>query len=77
MALTGGLDAATDSGAESDDQITNNREPVFSGTADSNALITLEINGQTYTTTASSGDNGLGDWSIGPLDFTGADDNTY
>ncbi|MBR7889796.1 Ig-like domain-containing protein, partial [Marinomonas sp. A79] len=51
--LTGGLkaDATNDTGRESDDTITNNRLPVFEGTVEEGAKVTLKINGGVYQAT--------------------------
>ncbi|WP_353168100.1 Ig-like domain-containing protein, partial [Providencia sp.] len=57
--VTVALDTQTDSGAVGD-KLTNNKQPIFSGTAEANSKITLNIAGQILTTVAD--ENGV--WDI-------------
>lgn len=53
-------DATNDTGGSITDNITKNKLPVITGTAEANAAIAVTINGATYTTTADAS----GNWSI-------------
>ncbi|TYL48409.1 Ig-like domain-containing protein [Marinomonas sp. IMCC 4694] len=46
--VTGGLSSASDSGRENDDDITNATKPIFNGTAEIGATVSLAIGGNTY-----------------------------
>ncbi|MEQ5113424.1 Ig-like domain-containing protein [Providencia vermicola] len=59
--VTVGLDTQTDSGAVGD-KLTNNKQPIFSGSAEANSKITLNIAGQILTTVAD--ENGVWDISV-------------
>ncbi len=66
MNLTGSLDALSDSGASNSDQITNKTQLTFSGNAEPNAVVTLDINGQRYNAEV----NPVGNWTLAiPSEF--------
>ncbi|NRA69546.1 MAG: Ig-like domain repeat protein, partial [Gammaproteobacteria bacterium] len=60
ISLTGGLDAASDSGRSNSDSNTNVTTPTFSGSGEPKAAITLMINNAEYTTTVDSS----GQWTV-------------
>ncbi|HID43625.1 MAG TPA: hypothetical protein EYP30_07640, partial [Archaeoglobaceae archaeon] len=71
--VTGRLDAASDSGVDNTDNITNIGTPTFTGTAEEGAVVTLTINNNTYSATV---DN-TGNWSIEVLQNLAESNHLY
>ncbi|MBR7890181.1 Ig-like domain repeat protein, partial [Marinomonas sp. A79] len=71
--LTGGLDAESDSGALSDDNLTKVQTPTFSGTGEADATVVLTINGQNYSTKVDAS----GNWAVTVSDVLDAGDYDY
>ncbi|OLQ87886.1 hypothetical protein BIY21_16450, partial [Vibrio ponticus] len=54
------LDASSDTGRSDSDQYTNKQNPYISGVTEANSFISVEINGNTYTTQADAS----GNWAV-------------
>ncbi len=67
------LDPASDSGSSNSDAITNDRDPIFSGTSEPNSYVILTIDGSSYSTTADDD----GSWSVNVTKILSDDDYEY
>ncbi|TYL48410.1 Ig-like domain-containing protein [Marinomonas sp. IMCC 4694] len=69
--FTGRLDAQSDSGSDSNDQLTNNTQPDFTGTVEPGSTVTLDIAGQNVSAAATVDD--AGNWHVNvPLELSDA-----